>query len=191
MHLLIDEIKMTDEKQYKILDSVKSYGQGLLGFIRKRVNNEADAEDILQDVWYQLSAVVNSQPVEQIGAWLYRVARNKIIDKHRKKKEVKWDDDSANEDNQLTVNESLFATDESPEVVYYDRLVWKQLFLALEELPSEQRDVFIWHELDNVPFAEISKITGESVSKLITRKHYAVLHLRKRLSVIYKELINK
>ncbi|MFC6101856.1 RNA polymerase sigma factor [Olivibacter domesticus] len=182
---------MTEEKQSKILTSIKSYGKELLGFIRKRVNNEADAEDILQDVWYQLSAVVNSQPVEQISAWLYRVAKNKIIDKHRKKKEVAWDADLADEDNNTKIGDDQLITKESPETVYYDRLVWKQLFIALEELPAKQRDVFIWHELDNIPFAEISKLTGEPVNKLVLRKHYAVLHLRKQLNVLYKELIDK
>ncbi|HWV71952.1 MAG TPA: sigma-70 family RNA polymerase sigma factor, partial [Pseudosphingobacterium sp.] len=96
---------MTEEKQSRILTSIKSYGKELLGFIRKRVNNEADAEDILQDVWYQLSAVVNSQPVEQIGAWLYRVAKNKIIDKHRKKKELAWNNNLIDEDDNVKIED--------------------------------------------------------------------------------------
>jgi len=182
---------MTEEKQSRILTSIKSYGKELLGFIRKRVNNEADAEDILQDVWYQLSAVVNSQPVEQIGAWLYRVAKNKIIDKHRKKKELAWNNNLIDEDDNVKIEDERLITKESPETVYYDRLVWQQLFIALDELPAKQRDVFVWHELDNIPFAEISKLTGEPVNKLVLRKHYAVAHLRKQLSGLYKELINE
>lgn len=179
---------MADEKQSNILTTIKSYGKGLLGFIRKRVKNEADAEDILQDVWYQLSAVVNAEPVEQMGAWLYRVARNKIIDKYRKKKELIWEEKEEEEDDFRDIH---LMDNETPETEYQERLIWKTLFAALDELPAEQRDVFVWHELDHVPFAEIASLTGEPVGTLISRKRYAVLHLRKRLNVFYKELVDK
>ncbi|WP_257658078.1 RNA polymerase sigma factor [Parapedobacter lycopersici] len=179
---------MSDEKQHHISTAVKSYGRVLLGFIRKRVASDADAEDVLQDVWFQLSSIINSQPVEQLGAWLYRVARNKIIDRHRKKKEHTWpartDDDPA----LLEIADAPAATDGNPETEYQERMMWQQLYLALDELPSEQRDVFIWHALDGIPFAEIAELTGEPITKLVMRKRYAVLHLRQRMKVFYDEL---
>jgi len=180
---------MTDDRQSKISSTIKSYGQGLLSFIRRRVQSDADAEDILQDVWYQLSSVVNSEPVEQVGGWLYRVARNKIIDKHRKKKELLQKAKSDTEDELVT--DFLLRTDDTPETAYQERMLWKQLYAALDELPVAQRDVFVWHELDRIPFAEIAELTGEPVGKLVSRKHYAVLHLRKRLRVFYDELKDK
>ncbi|MCL4641684.1 MULTISPECIES: RNA polymerase sigma factor [Olivibacter] len=180
---------MSEDKQSKILTTITSYGKGLLSFIRKRVKSDADAEDILQDVWFQLTAVINSEPVEQVGGWLYRVARNRIIDKYRKKTETSYDD-TMEDDNEQSVSfsELLLGVNDSPEKTYQDRLMWKTLFSSLEELPAAQRDVFVWHELDHIPFAEIAERTGESVNTLISRKRYAVLHLRKRLLVFYKEL---
>jgi len=177
---------MTDDRQSKISSTIKSYGQGLLSFIRRRVQSDADAEDILQDVWYQLSSVVNSEPVEQVGGWLYRVARNKIIDKHRKKKELLQKAKPDPDDESMT--DFLLRTDDTPEKAYQERMLWKQLYAALDELPVAQRDVFVWHELDRIPFAEIAELTGEPVGKLVSRKHYAVLHLRKRLRIFYDEL---
>lgn len=176
---------MADKKHNVILTIIKSYSKGLLGFIRKRVDNEEDAQDILQDVWYQLSSVINAQPVEQVGGWLYRVATNKIIDKRRKKSELSWI--YKEEEEESSLYDQFLKTEETPETEYQDRILWQELFKALEELPTEQKDVFIWHELDRVSFAEISADTGESIGKLISRKHYAVLHLRKRLKVFYSE----
>lgn len=182
---------MTKEGQGKISITIKSYGQGLLGFIKKRVNNDADAEDILQDVWYQLSAMINTQPVEQLGAWLYRVARNKIIDKYRKKTELPWKEKKDEDDGgSFGLEDAFLLADDNPETAYQERMLWEQLYAALDELPVEQRDVFVWHELDRIPFAEIAIQTGEPIGKLISRKRYAVLHLRKRLKVFYDELID-
>jgi RNA polymerase sigma factor (sigma-70 family) len=117
------------------------------------------------------------------------VARNRIIDKYRKKTETSYDD-TMEDDNEQSVSfsELLLGVNDSPEKTYQDRLMWKTLFSSLEELPAAQRDVFVWHELDHIPFAEIAERTGESVNTLISRKRYAVLHLRKRLLVFYKEL---
>lgn len=183
---------MTKEGQSKISTTIKSYGQGLLGFIRKRVNNDEDAEDILQDVWYQLSAMINTQPVEQLGAWLYRVARNKIIDRYRKKTELPWKDNQSEEDDESSssFSRSSLVAEGNPEIAFQERMLWKQLMSALNELPAEQRDVFVWHELDRIPFAEIAITTGEPVGRLISRKRYAVLHLRKRLKIFYDELVD-
>ncbi len=182
---------MTDEKQRRITAAISAYGKGLLGFIRKRVNSDADAEDILQDVWYRFSAVINSHPVEQVGGWLYRVATNRIVDKQRKKGESFWKNGMPEEAEKIARATMLVAVDGDPEAKYQERAVWEQLYRALEELPAAQRDVFVWHELEQIPFAEIAAFTGEPVGKLVSRKRYAVLHLRKRLKVFYDELIDR
>ncbi|MGK6351316.1 RNA polymerase sigma factor [Parapedobacter sp. DT-150] len=180
---------MTDEKQSNITATIRSYGKGLLGFIRKQVNNDADAEDILQDVWYQLTAVIHTRPVEQVGGWLYRVATNRIIDRRRKKTEEPLKYKLTGETG-FEMEAASLVTEGDPEATYRERVVWQQFYLALEELPPAQRDVFVWHELERIPFAEIAAFTGEPVNKLISRKHYAVLHLRKRLKIFYDELID-
>lgn len=177
-----------DEKQRSVSTAVSSYGKVLLGFIRKRVNSDADAEDILQDVWFQLSAIINSQPVEQVGAWLYQVAKNKIIDRYRKKRERPWQTGADDGSDGPEMTGMVPAADDNPETEYQERMVWKQLYRALDELPAEQRDVFVWHELEGIPFSEIAALTGEPISKLVMRKRYAVLHLRKRLQIFYDEL---
>ncbi|MBC8051686.1 MAG: sigma-70 family RNA polymerase sigma factor [Sphingobacteriaceae bacterium] len=180
---------MPEEKNSRILKSIKEYGKGLMGFIRKRVKSDADAEDILQDVWYQLSSVINSEPIEQTGAWLYRVARNKIIDKHKKKGEERLDDSFSDDESGMDLKALLLTEAKTPETEYLRNIFWEQLFLALEELPADQREVFILHEMDDIPFQEIADRTGQNVSTLISRKRYAVLHLRKRLKQLYLEII--
>jgi RNA polymerase sigma factor (sigma-70 family) len=183
---------MPEEKNNLIIQTIKSYGKGLLGFIRRRVKNDADAEDILQDVWYQLSAVVNAEPIEQTGAWLYRVATNKIIDKNRKKSEelldLSFSDNGDDDDDGPDFRTILLTEGNTPETEYIRNLFWEQLFFALDELPDEQKQVFIWQELDNIPFNEIVKRTGENIQTLVSRKRYAVLHLRKRLKQLYEEI---
>lgn len=180
---------MPEEKNSHILKSIKEYGKGLLGFIRKRVKNDADAEDILQDVWYQLTAVINSEPIEQTGAWLYKVARNKIIDKHKKKGEERLDDTFDDDDaTSLNLKALLLTEGNTPETEFIRSMFWEQLFLALEELPDEQKEVFVLHEMEDIPFQEIAERTGQNISTLVSRKRYAVLHLRKRLKQLYKEI---
>jgi RNA polymerase sigma factor (sigma-70 family) len=181
---------MHEDKNSHIIQTIKAYGKNLLGFIRKRVKNDADAEDILQDVWYQLSAVVNTEPVEQTSAWLYKVARNKIIDKHKKRSESLLDDMATDEDDEEMPDfkDILLTETSTPETEYLRNLFWEELFVALDELPEEQKQVFIWHELDDIPFAEIATRTGENVQTLTSRKYYAVMHLRRRLKQLYKEI---
>jgi RNA polymerase sigma factor (sigma-70 family) len=181
---------MPEEKNHYILQTIKSYGRGLMGFIRSRVKSEEDAEDIMQDVWYQLSAIVNSEPIEQTGAWLYRVARNKIIDKHKKKTEELFEDNFNDNDDEDTLDFKRMLQTEAttPETEYIRNLFWEQLFLALDELPEEQKRVFIWQELDNIPYHEIAENTGDNIQTLVSRKRYAVLHLRKRLKQLYTEI---
>ncbi|WP_295796584.1 RNA polymerase sigma factor [Mucilaginibacter sp.] len=182
---------MPEENHQTIIQAIASYGKNLLGFIRRRVKNDADAEDILQDVWYQFSSVINSEPIEQTSAWLYRVARNKILDKHKKHTEVLMDDmlpDSDDDDDAPDFKAILMTEANTPETEYLRNLFWEQLLTALDELPVEQREVFMWHELDDIPFSEIAENTGINVQTLVSRKRYAVVHLRKRLKQLYEEI---
>jgi len=183
---------MPQDTNSHIIQTIASYGKSLLGFIRKRVKNDADAEDILQDVWYQFSNVVNAGPIEQTSAWLYRVAKNKIIDKHKKRTETLLDDmlpgTGDDEDDNFDLQSLLLTEANTPETAYLRNLFWEQLFVALDELPENQRQVFIWQELDDMPFEEIAQKTGENINTLVSRKRYAVLHLRKRLKQLYTEI---
>jgi RNA polymerase sigma factor (sigma-70 family) len=182
---------MPDEKNSHILQAIKAYGKNLLSFIRKRVKSDADAEDILQDVWYQFSSVVNAEPIEQTGAWLYRVARNKITDKHKKHSESLLDDlfyAGDDENDEADYRSILLTEPTTPETAYLRNLFWEQLFIALDELPVEQKQVFVWHELEDVPFTEIAENTGINIQTLVSRKRYAVLHLRDRLKQLYEDI---
>jgi len=181
---------MPQDKNSHIIQTIASYGKSLMGFIRKRVKSDADAEDILQDVWYQFSNVVDVRPIEQTSAWLYKVAKNKILDKHKKRTETLLNDMSAEDEDDDAPNFAaiLFTDATTPETEYLRNLFWEQLFLALDELPENQKQVFIWQELEDMPFEEIAKLTGENVNTLVSRKRYAVLHLRKRLKQLYKEI---
>jgi RNA polymerase sigma factor (sigma-70 family) len=186
-------ISVADQRKQNIIQAVRDYGKRLFYFIRGRVNTDEDAEDILQDVWYQFSNVLENEPIEQTSAWLFRVARNRIIDKYRKHKTGSLEEEmfADEDDSTFNVREILLATDSTPETEHLRNLFWEQLFAALNELPEDQRQVFIWNELDDVSFNEISERTGEKINTLISRKRYAVLHLRKRLQQLYKEIIEQ
>ncbi|UEG53759.1 sigma-70 family RNA polymerase sigma factor [Mucilaginibacter daejeonensis] len=183
---------MPEDKNSFTLKAIKEYGKGLLSFIRRRVKSDADAEDILQDVWYQLTSVVNAAPIEQTGAWLYRVARNKITDKYRKRTETLLDDllfDNGEEDeDSADLAEMLMSEQATPETEYLRSLVWEELFAALDELPAEQRQVFVWHELEDKSFEQMAELTGVNIQTLVSRKRYAVLHLRQRLKQLYTDI---
>jgi len=146
----------------------------LRSFIRKRVPDPSDAEDILQDVFYEL--IDSTKPIEQVTAWLFRVARNRIIDRFRKKKQEP-----------LSIDDLLPSRDGGPDADYARSVLIDELAVALEELPKEQREIFIAHEIDGRSFKEMSEATGVTVNTLLSRKHYAVLHLRRRLQEIYEE----
>jgi len=157
----------------------------LRSFVRKRVANEGDAEDILQDVFFELvEAYRLMKPVEQAGAWLFRVARNRIIDLFRKRRPEQLSDE-------LTIEELLPSPDAGPEAAYARSLLWEELEAALEELPEAQRDVFIAHEIDGRSFKELAEETGVGVNTLLSRKRYAVLHLRERLKEINEEIMGE
>ena len=180
----------TNESQ-NVISTVANYGKRLFSFIRGRVNTDEDAEDILQDVWFQLSNQPEAGTIEQISGWLYRVARNKITDKYRKQKDVLIDDLSyEDEDGEINFREILLAESFSPEEECLKKLFWDQLFLALEELPENQRYVFVQNELEDRTFQELADETGENIKTLISRKGYAVKHLRSRLQNLYQEFIN-
>jgi RNA polymerase sigma factor (sigma-70 family) len=181
---------MAEEQKRNITNIIGDYSKRLLGFIRKRVSNEADAEDILQDVFYQLAG--NTQPIEQLTAWLFRVARNRIVDVKRKHKPELLDDlySSNSDDDMLGWTDLLTDLDNTPESTYLRSIFWETLYAALDELPAEQKQVFVLNELEGVPFKDIAEQTGATVNTLLSRKRYAVLHLRERLQVLRDELLN-
>jgi RNA polymerase sigma factor (sigma-70 family) len=181
---------MSADQKRNISQVIRDYSKRLMGFIRKRVNNEADAEDILQDVFYQF--IGNTQPIEQLTAWLFTVARNKITDRQRKHKPDSLEDVFAAPDGEDTLNwtEFLFNSSDDPEKEYLRTLFWEELRVALDELPDEQKEVFILNELEDVPFKDISERTGVPVNTLLSRKRYAVLHLRERLQTLRNDLLN-
>ena len=173
-----------------IASVISQFGRRLLGFIRQRVGNEADAEDILQDVWYQLTTTVDTEPIEQISGWLYAVARNKITDRYRKRRPESLDSLlPAGEEGGPDLSAILLDNSNNPETANLRTLFWKTLEEALNALPEEQRLVFVWNELNDIPFKEIAVMTGENVNTLISRKRYAVLFLRERLLTLYNEII--
>ena len=183
---------MSDQPRQNIIQAVRDYGKRLFYFIRGRVDTEEDAEDILQDVWYQFSNVMNAEPIQQTSAWLFRVARNRIIDQYRKQKPASLVEElNRDEEPDHPFREFLFADDADPESMQLREIFWEELFTALDELPEEQRQVFIWNELEEISFNEISEMTGENINTLISRKRYAVLHLRKRLEQLYKLIIQQ
>ena len=170
---------------------IAQFGKRLMGFIRQRVQTEADAEDVLQDVWYQLTVAVDTEPIEQVGSWLYKVAGNKIIDRYRKKKTESLESLLGNEEDGMPeFRDILFDNSRNPETEMLRSLFWKTLQESLDELPADQRDIFIKNELEDVSFKELSQQTGENINTLISRKRYAVIHLRERLQTLYNEIIH-
>ena len=184
-------MQMPDPPKRTIIDTVKEYGSRLSRFIRGRVNSDEDAEDILQDVWYQLSNVVDLDGIESISGWLYQVARNRITDGYRKKKEDSFSDLMLDDDeNEFSFREILLADAETPEDQFFKDIFWEELMRALDEIPENQRAVFVQNELDDITLQEIADQTGENLKTIISRKRYAVQHLRKRLKTLYDELDN-
>lgn len=165
----------------------------LRSFIRKHVADSGDAEDVLQDVFYELlEAYRLMKPVEHVTAWLFRVARNRMIDLFRRKKAGSLNEPvvAGDEGDMLVLEDLLPSAEAGPEAAYARNLLIDALDDALEELPPMQRDVFIAHELEGRSFREISAETGLSVNTLLSRKHYAVLHLRRRLQSIHENFVN-
>jgi RNA polymerase sigma factor (sigma-70 family) len=181
-------IPMTEKRERTIQNAVQNYGQRLFRFIRDRVRTNSDAEDILQDVWYQLSNVVDLEGIEQVSSWLFRVARNRVTDSYRKKKPDLLEDYAyENEEGDISFREILLADDQTPETEALREAFWEALFDALDELPENQKNVFVWNELEDKTFQQISDETGINIKTLISRKRYAVQHLRKRLQNLYDD----
>jgi RNA polymerase sigma factor (sigma-70 family) len=173
----------------------RSERKRLFDFIRRRVRTEADAEDILADVFYQMVASYSvTEPIEKITSWLLTVARNKIIDWYRKRKSESFrqreDDYAPTQNLPLNLEDILFDPGQNPDVLYERSMLWTELADALDDLPDEQRDVFVMHELEGISFKEIAEITGEPVNTLISRKRYAVLYLREALQELYDDFQN-
>lgn len=182
---------MTDEQNRRIAQDVEREQSRLRKFIRKRVLDEGEAEDILQEVFYELvQAYRLMKPVEQVGAWLFRVARNRIIDRFRKRKpEAQGSNVFASDDKEemFPWEDLLPSSQAGPDAAYAREVLMDEIESALEELPTEQREVFVAHEVEGRSFNELAAATGLSVNTLLSRKHYAVVHLRRRLQAIYDE----
>jgi RNA polymerase sigma factor (sigma-70 family) len=184
--------RMALEQDQRISDVVKREQSRLRNFIRRRVPDSRDVEDILQDVFYELvEANRLLMPIEHVSGWLFRVARNRITDLFRKKKpESLSDAASTHEDDEgerLQLEDLLPSPDAGPEALYARSVLLHELEMAVDELPDDQRKVFVAHELVGRSFKEMSAETGVSVNTLLSRKRYAVLHLRQRLQSIYDE----
>jgi RNA polymerase sigma factor (sigma-70 family) len=184
----LDQV-MTDQDKH-IAEVIARERKRLGSFIRRRVPDPGDAEDILQDVFSELIESVRMvRPIEQVGAWLFQVARNRIIDRFRRRSagpvQVPADEDS--EDAVAALAELLPSPQAGPDAQYARRLLVEELDAALEELPPEQRDVFVAHELEGKSFRELAAQTGLNINTLLSRKRYAVRHLRDRLQQIYRE----
>lgn len=184
------------EQDQRLTETIGREQGRLRNFIRRRVADEADAEDILQDVFYELiEAYRLMKPIEQAGAWLFRVARNRIVDRFRKKKpepiSAAVNDPDEEGGDSLSLEELLPSPDAGPEAAYARSILLDELDAAIDDLPEEQREVFIAHEFAGISFKEISAQTGVSVNTLLSRKHHAVLHLRRQLQTIYDDFLNR
>jgi RNA polymerase sigma factor (sigma-70 family) len=178
------------EQRRGLSDVIQDEYRRLFQFIRKRVGDPGDAEDILQDVFYELiEAYRLMQPIEQVGAWLYRVARNRIIDRFRKQSRGAGNEIHAatDEDESLELEDLLPSRGAGPEAEYARSVLFEELEAAIDDLPEEQRSVFVAHEMEGRSFREIADETGVNINTLLARKRYAVLHLRRRLKAIYEE----
>ena len=182
------------EQDRQISEVVEEQRTRLRNFIRRRVPDPRDVEDILQEVFYELvEANRLLMPIDHVSGWLFRVARNRITDLFRKKKPVAFTDivvadvDGA----LLRIEDLLPSPDAGPEALYFRGVLLEELELALDELPPEQREVFVAHELEGRSFKELSAETGVNINTLLARKRYAVLYLRERLQSIYDDLAKK
>lgn len=190
MEAVLSVTSESGEQNRHISEVIHRERRRLLSFIRRRVDDERDAEDILQDVFYELTEAYRlMKPVEHVAAWLYRVARNRIIDRFRKRRpeasgEMPLD---TSEEDALRLEELLPSPDAGPEALYARSVLLDELDAALEELPEEQREVFVAHEIEGRSFRQLAEESGLSINTLISRKRYAVLHLRRRLQAIYDE----
>jgi RNA polymerase sigma factor (sigma-70 family) len=181
-----------EQKTISISNTIQEFGQNLFGFVRKKVKSTEDAEDILQEVWFQLSNLSDIAELDNVSAWLYEVARNKITDKARKKTNLSIEDYGfETEDGEFNFKEILLMDDRNnPDLNFFKELFWKEFQQALDELPPNQKEVFILNEIEDMTLQQIADQKGENLKTIISRKGYAVKHLRNKLNYLYKELIN-
>ena len=186
----ITTASMSDERYFSITETVQQFGKRLFGFVRGKVKTTEEAEDILQDVWYQFSRLSNLDELENVSAWLYRVAQNRVTDNYRKKKTENLEDYTyENDENEISFKEILLLDENaSPELALFKEEFWSKLMQALDELPENQKEVFLLNEIEDFTLHEIADQKGENLKTIISRKGYAVKHLRKRLQHLYNEL---
>ncbi len=192
MSIAIPYQMSNSKKEATITETVALYGKKLFSFIRQKVKSIEDAEDILQDVWYQFSNMTDLNELANVSSWLYAVSRNKIIDLYRKKKTDHLEDLAfKTEEGDFEIKDILLLDDSNnPELTLFKDMIWEELFKALEELPENQKQVFIKNEIEDKTLQEIANEQNENIKTIISRKGYAVKHLRKRLLPLYKDLIN-
>src|SRR6185312_13649694 len=169
-------VGVTQQPKVDLIQAVQDYGNRLFSFIRNRVKSDEDAEDILQDVWYKLSNTNEAEPIEQLGSWLFTVARNRITDMYRKQNPASLDDFVyEDEDGEINYKDILLSDFKSPEDEELKKMFWAEFSKALDELPKEQKDAFLQNEMEDKTFREMAEESGESIKTLISRKRYAVL----------------
>lgn len=186
----ITTASMSNERHFSITETVQQFGKRLFGFVRGKVKTTEEAEDILQDVWYQFSRLSNLDELENVSAWLYRVAQNRVTDNYRKKKTDNLEDYTyENDENEISFKEILLLDENaSPELALFKEEFWSELMQALDELPENQKEVFLLNEIEDFTLQEIADQKGENLKTIISRKGYAVKHLRNRLQHLYNEL---
>lgn len=189
----IVSIEMADRSrnnENSIASTIRNYGAQIAGFIRSKVSNNDEAQDILQDVWYQLSRLTSLDEIENMSGWLHRVSRNRITDFYRKRKPMSLEKmtDSDGDSNFSLKEVLLMDTSNDPELEVFKELFWDEFQKALDELPDKQREVFVWNELEDRTLQEIADELEISVKTVISRKGYAVKYLRGRLEYLYNEL---
>ena len=188
---VVEEITMPQEEKASIISqTVSKYGGKLMSYIRPKVKNTEDAEDILQEVWFQFSSLTNLSEIVNVGGWLYRVTANKITDRYRKKKTENLEDFVyEDEDGSFSIKDILLLDESAgPEIKMFQDEIWKKLFEALDELPEKQRLVYVENELNDKTLQQIADEQGENIKTIISRKNYAVKHLRNRLRKLYEDL---
>ncbi len=185
-------LSMIENKKMTIGETVKTYSRQLFSFIKGKTKTLEDAEDILQEVWYQLSRLGSLKELENVSAWLYAVSRNKITDLYRKKKTDNLEDYSFENDEGVFEIKDILLLDESqnPEMAMFKDLFWKELMEALGELPENQRLVFTENEIEDKTLQQIANEQGENIKTIISRKGYAAKHLRKKLLPLYNDILN-
>ena len=182
--------EMAEQRTISLTKTIQQFGKNLYGFVRGKVKSNEDAEDIIQDVWYQLSNLTNFSELENVSAWLYQVAKNKVADKYRKKKTKSLEDFAfENEDGEFNFKDILLLDDNNqPELSYFKEIFWTEMLTSLDELPEKQKEVFVLNEIEDMTLQEIADKQGENIKTIISRKGYAVKYLRKKMNYLYQEL---